>query len=214
MTGLYMMAGTALPVSAQNTVKLKADVWADNWFALYLDTKLLKQDSVPITTERSFNAETFTFSGGYPLQLNFVLKDFKQNDTGLEYIGTRRQQMGDGGLIAQFTDLASGKVVGATSSAMRCLVVHQAPLDKSCARERDPEPGKGVCQFLSVAEPAGWKEQGFDDSDWPRATVYSARAIRPKGGYDKIRWDRSAKFIWSGDLETDNTVLCRLRIDR
>ena len=50
---------------------------------------------MPITTERSFNAETFVFNADYPLQLNFVAKDFKQDDTGLEYIGRRNQQMGD-----------------------------------------------------------------------------------------------------------------------
>ncbi len=213
LAGLIVFAGTVVPVFAQNKVKLKADIWADNWFALYLDTKLVKKDSVPITTERSFNAETLTFSGNYPFHLNFVLKDFKQDDTGLEYVGTRRQQMGDGGLIAQFTDVATGKVVAVTNSDMRCYVVHKAPLDKCCAKDRDPQPGKGTCQFRSVAEPAGWKNPGFNDSAWPRATVYSKRAIRPKGGYDKIRWDRRAKFVWSGDLETDNTVLCRMRIE-
>ena len=29
--------------------------------------------------------------------MNFIVKDYKQNDTGLEYIGTANQQIGDGG---------------------------------------------------------------------------------------------------------------------
>jgi hypothetical protein len=61
-------------------VTIKGDVWADNWFAFYLGDKLLVEDSVPIATERSFNAETFTFKADYPLILNFVVKDFKEND--------------------------------------------------------------------------------------------------------------------------------------
>jgi len=59
------------------------------------------------TTERSFNAEAFVFNAEYPLQLNFVAKDYKADDTGLEYIGRSNQQMGDGGLITQFTDVAT-----------------------------------------------------------------------------------------------------------
>ena len=37
-----------------------AQVWADNWFALYVNGELVGEDSVSITTERSFNAETIT----------------------------------------------------------------------------------------------------------------------------------------------------------
>ncbi len=84
----------------QGTVTINGDVWADNWFALYLGDKLLFEDSVSIKTERSFNAETFSFKAEYPIVLSFVVKDFKENDSGLEYIGTRKQQMGDGGFIA------------------------------------------------------------------------------------------------------------------
>ena len=68
------------------------EAWADNWFAAYSGEKLIVEDSIPITTERSFNAETITFAADYPLHLNFILKDFKENDTGLEYIGARNQQ--------------------------------------------------------------------------------------------------------------------------
>ena len=43
-----------------------AEVWADNWFALYVNGELVGEDSTPITTERSFNAETITFTATYP----------------------------------------------------------------------------------------------------------------------------------------------------
>jgi len=44
---------------ARDMVTLKGEVWADNWFALYLDQDLIIEDSVSINTERSFNSETF-----------------------------------------------------------------------------------------------------------------------------------------------------------
>ncbi|NCV02643.1 MAG: hypothetical protein EBV53_15865, partial [Proteobacteria bacterium] len=89
------------PSSAIGSGRYRADVWADNWFALYSGTSLVGEDPVPITTERSFNAETFFFDAELPLTLNLVAKDFKENDTGLEYIGKPNQQVGDGGVILQ-----------------------------------------------------------------------------------------------------------------
>ena len=62
-------------------ISINGDVWADNWFALYVGDKLLIEDSVSITTERSFNAESFTFNADYPIVLNFVLKDFDTSPT-------------------------------------------------------------------------------------------------------------------------------------
>jgi YHYH protein len=199
--------------SHANELSIKGEVWVDNWFAFYSGDSLIIEDSVSIRTERSFNSETFTFNASYPLVFNVVLKDFKENDTGLEYIGSRKQQLGDGGFIAQFTDTKSGNVIAVTDSDWRCLVVHQAPLDKSCKNETNPVAGKSPCEFISRKEPNNWKSIDFDDSKWTRATEFSESAIRPKDGYDKIHWDSAAKLIWSADLETDNTLLCRLVID-
>lgn len=194
------------------TSSFKLEAWADNWFAVYLGDFLLAEDSVPITTERSFNAEVITFDADYQLNLNFVLKDFKQNDTGLEYIGARNQQMGDGGFIMQLTDLSLGEVVAVSDEAWRCTVIHKAPLDKVCEQEDDPVAGRAPCKFAASPEPEGWKMIAFDDSAWNDVTTHTAREVRPKGGYDTIQWDPRAQLIWSADLETDNTLLCRLTV--
>ena len=90
------------PVNAAGkSIAFTAEVWADNWFALYINGKLVGQDSVPITTERSFNSERITFKATYPLTIGLIGKDFKENDSGLEYIGSNRQQIGDGGVVLQ-----------------------------------------------------------------------------------------------------------------
>ena len=174
---------------------------------------MLVEDSIPITTERSFNAERVRFRADYPLHLNLVLKDFMENDSGLEYIGRRNQQMGDGGFIMQLTDTASGAVVGVSSQAWACTVVHQAPLDKGCEDEVMPVPGEGPCGFVALAEPANWKTPSFDDRGWVSTTVHSERAVDPKQGYDEIDWDARAELIWGLDLETDNTLLCRVTVE-
>lgn len=195
------------------SVTINGDVWADNWFALYLGDELLVEDSVSITTERSFNAESFSFRADYPIVLNFIAKDFKENNTGLEYIGSSRQQMGDGGLIAQFTDAATSRPIAVTDAQWSCKVIHRGPLDDACEEQTDPVAGTSPCEFTELDEPEGWKLPDFDDSDWDKATVHSASDVRPKDGYDQITWDSSAKLIWGSDLKKDNTILLRLVIE-
>jgi hypothetical protein len=187
-----------------------ADIWVDNWFEMYVNGEKVIEDSVPITTERSFNAETTTFTSDLPMTIAIMAKDFKENDSGLEYIGTNRQQMGDGGMIAQFRDAANGALIAATDGTMRCLVVQHAPVDRACANERDPVAGQRSCAFVETPIPANWTAADFDDSAWPLAVEHTAREVGPKDGYDKINWDKSAKLIWSDDLVLDNTLLCRL----
>ena len=201
---------TEIPSTGEVTVM--ADVWADNWFSLSLGEDELIVDSVPITTERSFNAESFRFKTDIPMQLNFVVKDFRENDTGLEYIGARNQQMGDGGFIAQFRDADSGRLLAATNSAWQCLVVHRAPIEKSCEDSSNPMVGEGDCAFERREEPLGWRGLVFDDGGWPNAVEHSVAAVDPKHGYDAIDWDSGARLIWSEDLERDNTLLCRFTV--
>lgn len=204
---------TPTNVETDGSISLKMDAWADNWFAAYIDDELLIEDSVSITTERSFNAESVTFNGDYPLNLNFVLKDFKENDTGLEYIGANNQQMGDGGFIMQLTDTNSGNVVAVSNSDWACTVIHEAPLDKACESESNPVVGSAPCDFIDLGEPSDWKSAGFDDHGWDDTTVHSAADVDPKNGYDEISWDSSADIIWGPDLETNNTILCRVTIE-
>ena len=213
LTAVSTQSGAQDPSpSSAGTINIKAEVWADNWFAFYSGDQLVKEDSVSITTERSFNSESFTFSASHPLTLNFIAKDFKENDSGLEYIGTNRQQMGDGGLIAQFTNADTGELIALTDSNWTCTVIHEAPLDKSCEKESNPVAGQAPCGFTSLEEPLGWKDAGFDTSSWSNASIYTANQVSPKDGYDQISWDSSAQFIWGSDLETSNTVLCKLTV--
>ena len=221
VSGCLSIAGCGKPPLARQeitghsgTVTIHGDVWADNWFALYLGEELLVEDSVPITTERSFNAESFSFQASYPLVLNFVVKDFKEDESGLEYIGTPRQQMGDGGIVAQFKDADTGQTVAVTNDSWSCLVIHRGPLSDACEKESQPVAGQPPCEFTTIDQPAGWKRLDFDDSKWDRATVHSAREVRPKGGYDQIDWDASAKLIWGADLKKDNTLLLRFVVEQ
>lgn len=211
LTVAFILAlGTGSALAQPGT--LTTDIWVDNWFAMYANGEKVVEDSVPITTERSFNAETATFSADFPLTIAIIAKDFKENDTGLEYIGTRRQQAGDGGMIAQFRDAATGDVLAVSNNSMRCLVVHHAPVDLTCAKESNPIAGVGACDFVQTEIPVDWAASDFDDSAWPAAVEHSEREVGPKDGYDRVDWGRDAKLVWSNDLVRDNTLLCRMTI--
>lgn len=226
--GAMLVGSTAVPVSAVGTTRkssatarakpkatatstFRAEVWADNWFAMSVNGTKVGEDSVPITTERSFNAETFIFKATYPLTIAIEVKDFKETDSGIEYIGQGKQQMGDGGLIAQITDTSTGKVVAVTNENWKTLVIHRAPLNTSCEKDPDPET---TCQFESVDAPAKWTTAAFDDRAWTKATAWSASEVKPKDGYNKVSWNRSAKLVWGTDLKVDNTVLLRVKVGR
>ena len=153
LLGLLLLSNAACSTPASKNA-YAVDVWADNWFSLTVNGELVGEDSVPITTERSFNSESFTFSAEPPFVLGLTAKDFKENDTGLEYIGTPRQQMGDGGVILQVRS-DTGELVAATDAEWKCLVIHAAPTDKSCERDPNPQPGEGSCGYTISAPPAG-----------------------------------------------------------
>lgn len=185
-----------------------AEVWADNWFALSVDGVPIAEDIVPITTERSFNAQCVTFQASYPFTLGLVSKDFVENESGLEYIGESNQQMGDGGVILQITD-SSGAVVAATNSDWRGLSIFRAPLNTECESSTDP---LAECENEILAEPDGWAEPGFDDSGWSPATEYTEAEVQAKDGYTQVTWDAAAKLIWADDLNVDNTILWRYTV--
>jgi len=196
-------------IAAGTSATFVAEVWVDNWFSLTVNGEFIGEDSVPITTERSFNAETFTFEATYPLTIAVEAKDFKETDSGLEYIGENNQQMGDGGLILQITDQDTGAIVAVTSDEWRTLVIHEAPLNKDCEDAADPDT---ACESRIVDAPAGWADVEFDDSGWSNATTWSSSDVGPKDGYDEIFWSSSAQLIWGTDLESDNTVLARFTV--
>jgi len=78
----------AVAVSAK-TISFKAEIWADNWFALYINGKKVGEDSVSIKTERSFNSETISFKATYPLTVGVIAKDYVENNSGWNISGNQ-----------------------------------------------------------------------------------------------------------------------------
>jgi phosphatidylethanolamine-binding protein (PEBP) family uncharacterized protein len=202
---LNSFSTSASAVTAKS-VSFQAEVWADNWFELYVNGKKVGTDSVPITTERSFNSEKIKFTATYPLTIGVIAKDYTENASGLEYIGKSNQQIGDAGFTLQIRETASGKIVGYTTNKWRSFVVNTAPTNPSCVSSKTPLTD---CLHKDYTIPKSWNTYSFKDSSWKYATSFSKEEVGVKEGYFDITWTPSASLIWSSDLKLDNVVLFR-----
>lgn len=197
---------TIRAVAATQMIPFRAEIWADNWFALYVNGKKVGEDSVPFATEKSFNSEIIEFKATYPLTVAIMARDFIENESGLEYIGAPNQQIGDGGIIAQIRDESRGEIVGSTNSKWKVKVIQRAPLNPECVKAVNPLRD---CKVSALKAPLRWYAKTFEDAAWLRASEYSEAEVGVKGGFLEIPWSSNARLIWSGDLELDNTLLIR-----
>jgi len=201
-----------LPVPAiseavvSKSIAFQAEVWADNWFSLYINGKKVGEDSVPITTEKSFNSEKIKFSATYPLTIGVTAKDFTENSSGLEYIGKQNQQIGDAGIIFQIREVSSGKVVAYSGRDWKVFTVNKAPLNPECVSSTNPTYD---CKYSNATIPTTWASATYNDSSWKNATEFSKETVGVKEGYFDYAWAPGAALVWSADLKLDNTILLR-----
>ena len=207
---LISICGLVMPTPthsvASKSIAFQAEIWADNWFALYINGKKVGEDSVPITTEKSFNSEKIKFAATYPLTIAVIAKDFTEDASGLEYIGKPNQQIGDAGIILQIREVATERVVAQTSHDWRVFIVNKAPLNPECVTSSNP---RDECKSSISKIPTNWISPSFKDTKWKFATEFSKEIVGVKEGYFDFTWTPSASLIWSSDLKLDNTILIR-----
>lgn len=173
------------------TDTIRATIYADNWFELYVNGTLVAVDSIAFIPHNVISVDLLP---AYPMTIAVLAKDNADPQTGMEYANTN---IGDAGFILRFGD---GTV---TSSAWKAKCFSHGPIDGDTRNPR----------VRSEPLPEDWFTVGFDDSGWPRAKEYSEREIDPKQPYDGADFE-SARFIWSDDLKLDNTVIFRHTVTR
>ncbi len=169
---------------------MKLNVYADNWFMLYVNGRLVAVDPIQFTPH---NVVSVDFLPEYPMTIAVMAKDNADPKTGMEY-GT---SIGDGGFILKFGD---GTVTNATWKAKSFF---RGPLGGDTANpkvEHTPIPDQ-------------WWAVDFDDSKWVNATEYTEERINPKQPYFEADF-KGAKFIWTADIDLDNTILFRTKIEK
>ena len=175
--------------SMEDTLKL--NVYADNWFVLYINGKIRVVDPIDYMPH---NVVSVDILPEYPMTIAIMGRDNADPKTGLEY-GDR---IGDAGLILKFAD---GTV---TNAKWKAKSYFKGPLNSDV---KNPK-------VEHTPVPANWFAVDFDDSKWANATEYTEGRVNPKESFTKAKESfAGAKFIWTDNLDLDNTVLFRTKVE-
>jgi hypothetical protein len=169
---------------------MKLNVYADNWFMLYVNGRLVAVDPIQFTPH---NVVSVDFLPEYPMTIAVLAKDNADPKTGLEY----GSSVGDGGFILKFAD---GTVTNASWKAKNFF---HGPINGDTANP----------QVKQEPLPANWWAVDFDDSQWKNAKEYTVEEVDPKQPYYEHDFE-GAKFIWTDDLALDNTIIFRTKIEK
>lgn len=170
---------------------VKANIYADNWFKLYLNGNLVAVDSISFIPH---NVVSVDILPEYPMTIAVMAKDNGDPSTGMEYDNTN---IGDGGFILKFGD---GTV---TSAAWKAKSFFHGPVNG------DAENPKVKMEKI----PGDWFAVDFDDGGWANAIEHAKEAVGPKEPFYENDF-AGAKWIWTKDLALDNTVIFRHRVEK
>lgn len=189
--GMSQFAVAQAPSSAkvrkpQISDTIKANVYADNWFILYINGELVAVDSIKFIPHNVVSVDVLP---SYPMTIAVMAKDNADPKTGMEYANTN---IGDGGFILKFGD---GTVTNAKWKAKK---FSWGPINRDTKNPR----------VENLPIPENWYAVDFDDSGWGYAKEYTEEQVSPKQPYFEHDF-KGAKFIWTDDIELDNTVIFR-----
>ncbi|WP_411826067.1 YHYH protein [Luteolibacter sp. AS25] len=177
-------------IKPQTSDTITVSAYADNWFMLYINGKLVAVDPIDFMPH---NVVTLDILPEYPMNIAIMAKDNADPKSGLEY-GDR---IGDAGFIIRFAD---GTVSDASWKAKSFFT---GPLDGIVENPR----------VETTPIPEDWFSENFDDSSWANATEYSEERVDPKEVFNREDFE-NAKFIWTESLDLDNTVIFRTRVEK
>jgi phosphatidylethanolamine-binding protein (PEBP) family uncharacterized protein len=169
---------------------MKLNVYADNWFMLYVNDRLVAVDPIQFTPH---NVVSVDFLPEYPMTIAVLAKDNADPKTGMEY----GSSIGDGGFCLKFAD----------------GTVHERHMEgqKLLPRPRERRHRQSPSQQEPL--PANWWATDFDDSTWKHAKEYTVEEVDPKQPFFENDFE-GAKFIWTDDIALDNTVIFRTKVEK
>lgn len=170
----------------QMSDSIRANIFADNWYMLYINGELVAVDSIRFIPHNVVSADILP---QYPMTIAVMAKDNADPKTGMEYANPH---IGDGGFILKFGD---GTVTNAKWKAKK---FSWGPIGRDTKNPR----------VENIPIPENWYAIDFDDSSWGFAKEFSEERVNPKPPFYEYDF-QGAKFIWTDDLDLDNTVLFR-----
>jgi hypothetical protein len=169
---------------------IKLNVYADNWFMLYINGELVAVDSIKFTPH---NVVSVDILPEFPMTIAVMAKDNADPKTGLEY----GSSIGDGGFC-----LKIGNDIF-TSAAWKAKSFFHGPINGDTANPK----------VRHEPIPANWWAVTFDDSTWAKAKEFTEEEVGPKQPFYEHDF-KGAKIIWSEDVALDNTVIFRTVIEK
>lgn len=139
-------------------------IYCDNSFEFYLNGQLIASDPVAFTPHNAVRV-SYEWDGVSERTYAIMCQDYA-SASGYEYTETNRPQLGDGALLAEFSDGVK------TSGAWKHYVVTHGPTDASIQAGCGPT-NLGVCVVEDRGEPLDWAAPGFGDSAWESATEFT-----------------------------------------
>lgn len=221
---------SAAPVfDAGGSEEFVAYIFADNYFELHVNGKLLAVDAVPFTP---FNSSIVRFKAARPVTIAMKLVDWEEHlGLGSEANTRSKFHPGDGGVAIHIKD-ADGKTVAISDDTWRAQTFYIGPLkNKACLKLVGEQRDSSGCDSTDSEDGAGmfgahwplpenWTSSEFDDANWPGATTYTNETVgvRNKPAFTNFPGifdapDADAHFIWSSNLILDNLVLIRKTIN-
>jgi hypothetical protein len=186
--GMAVAFGLLTAVAAQGIRKpsmddtIKANVYADNWFQMYINGELVAVDSIKFIPHNVVSVDLLPTN---PMTIAVMAKDNADPKTGMEYANTN---IGDAGFILKFSD---GTV---THAGWKAKSFSHGPVNRDTKNPR----------VENTPIPENWFATDFNDSEWSNATEYTEDEVRPKQPYYDSDY-KGAKFIWTRDIALDNT---------
>nr|WP_197440347.1 hypothetical protein [Polystyrenella longa] len=165
---------------------VQANIYADNWFILYINGELIAVDSIDFIPHNVISVDILP---AYPMTIAVMAKDNADAKTGMEYANTN---IGDAGFILKFGD---GTV---TNASWKAQVFSRGPIDHDSKNPR----------VENMPIPENWYAIDFNDSSWANAKEYTQAQVDPKDPFFEHDF-KGAKFVWTDDIELDNTVVFR-----
>jgi tyrosinase len=170
-------------------------IYCDNYFEFYFNGELIKVDPITFTPHQAVRV-SFTWDGVSPKNYAIMCMDFA-SPSGYEYTGTASAALGDGSLMAEFSD---GTV---TNKDWRVFVASHGPTDASISNGCSSS-NLDACAVSIRAEPSLWQTNAAAGDGWSSATEYTAA----EAGWGMTpEWDFDAQCCGSNTSPVDRATI-------
>eukprot|EP00283_Hemiselmis_rufescens_P008605 CAMPEP_0173418626 /NCGR_PEP_ID=MMETSP1357-20121228/717_1 /TAXON_ID=77926 /ORGANISM="Hemiselmis rufescens, Strain PCC563" /LENGTH=294 /DNA_ID=CAMNT_0014381143 /DNA_START=117 /DNA_END=1001 /DNA_ORIENTATION=- len=159
---LVLLFSSLLSFAAAETIT--GTIYCDNQFTFYFNGVLVKQDPISFTPHNAVKV-SFDWDGTWPKVYAIACQDFATS-SGYEYTETSNPQLGDGALIASFSDGTK------TTTSWKAFVSKSGPTPASVSAGCSAT-SLDKCAVSDVGDPADWYAKTFDASGWSAATSYT-----------------------------------------